>query len=510
MKFKDLIESVLVEASKYDVLVNKVGLNERDAKTLTNICGPLAVWMFNKILENAILLCKERPNIMSMAGVFNYEGDNHKEQLMNYFNDRGNGLMDAANGRNNIVGIMDYIRVFLRGNIKEIQTLPFVEIDKRAREWHDSLGADSGTIDYVENNEIILDFREEGIGYYWVNLGASQCSQEEKRMGHCASSRGILYSLRSYAPIDKTNHTINRSHLTASIDGDSLLQLKGVKNSKPKDVYHKYIIPFILIDKIKRFGFEYDSKNDFKLEDLSEEEIKYVYEQKPILFSDRIGQRLLANIGLIEKPATNYNFKLHIAPKEMEDYLSSEYRTDIFSKILMWDSYDLWDNYQYVDWKNNVDAIDRENEQLIRKLLENQKIDISDMSLSDAINETDSDDIIGAIKSAVNDAEADDYINTLYNTLKTSLEEYGTVVSLDDTGAEIDIDLSYLLKDIEIEDNELNEMFENCDNDPSCVFDELKGNRYIERPQFYVDDRFYPDMDNTHFNEILRDRLNEI
>jgi hypothetical protein len=329
-------------------------------------------------------------------------------------------------------------------------------------------------------------------------------------MGHCGNSAGILYSLRSYSQIPNSKFTINKSHLTASIKDNAILQLKGPRNSKPKLEYHKYIMPFILIDEINKFGFEYDSEHDFKLQDLTPEEIKYVYEKKPILFSGRLEQRLLSNLGLIEKISTKYDFTLHISVKDMEDYLSSDFRSDIYSNILMGDSYDLWDNYQYVEWGNHIDDIDQESEQLIRNMLANQKIDVSNMDLYEAISETESDDIIGAIKAAVNDAEGDDYVNSLYKKLKSSLEEYGDIITLDDTGAEIHVDLSNLLKDIEIDEKELDEMFDNCNDDPSCVFSELKGNRYINQPLFDIDERSYPDMDITYFNELLRDRLNDI
>ena len=134
MKFKELIKTVLLEASKYDVLVNKVGLNEKDSKTLSEICGPLAVWMFNKILENSIRLMQDRPNLRSMSGLNGYEGKNIKEQLMNYFNDRHNGLMDAADGRGSIVSIMDYIRVGLYGNFKSVQNLNLNELLTKSKE----------------------------------------------------------------------------------------------------------------------------------------------------------------------------------------------------------------------------------------------------------------------------------------------------------------------------------------------------------------------------------------
>jgi hypothetical protein len=214
-----------------------------------------------------------------MSGLNGYEGKNIKEQLMNYFNDRHNGLMDAADGRGSIVSIMDYIRVGLGGNVKDIKDLPFIEISNSSREWHDSLGTDNGSIDYVENGEIVLDFRKDGIGFYWVNLGISSCTFEKSRMGHCVNTIGVLYSLRSYSQIPNSKFTINKSHLTASIKDNAILQLKGPRNSKPKSEYHKYIMPFILMDEINKFGFEYDSEHDFKLQDLTPEE-SYFFENE--------------------------------------------------------------------------------------------------------------------------------------------------------------------------------------------------------------------------------------
>ena len=101
-------------------------------------------------------------------------------------------------------------------------------------------------MDYEEKHPIILDFRNQnGIGYYWVDLETYNSPEECERMGHCGrSSKGRLLSLRSYRLYPGTDIKLNKSHLTAAIGDDGIMyQLKGPKNSKPKEEYHPYILP---------------------------------------------------------------------------------------------------------------------------------------------------------------------------------------------------------------------------------------------------------------------------
>ena len=44
-------ELVLTGASKRDILVQKLGLSEINAETISRLCGPLSVWITNKIIE---------------------------------------------------------------------------------------------------------------------------------------------------------------------------------------------------------------------------------------------------------------------------------------------------------------------------------------------------------------------------------------------------------------------------------------------------------------------------
>ena len=48
---KTLNGDLILEASKKDALINKVGFNEDNAEFLFNLCGSLSVWMANKLIE---------------------------------------------------------------------------------------------------------------------------------------------------------------------------------------------------------------------------------------------------------------------------------------------------------------------------------------------------------------------------------------------------------------------------------------------------------------------------
>ena len=95
---------------------------------------------------------------------------------------------------------------------------------------------------------------------------------------------------------------------------------------------------------------------------------------------------------------------------------------------------------------------------------------------------------------------------------KSCLEEYGKVTEFGYEGVKVTIDLDNFTDDVDEED--LNDFFEKCEGEPSCVFyDIMFGSGYggyVDKPKFSVDDRWYPDINETYFNESLSERLSEI
>jgi hypothetical protein len=335
--FDNIIENILLE-NKRDVLINKLGLSEEIANRLYELAGNLSIIFANKIIDlysdSASQYFERYNNDPKLDVQFKTNPKYRKQFIVSYLNNV-NGYITLQYINGNIPSIMDWIRVGLNGNFKPYENLPINELSAKSKEWHDSLQIGTGNINYIEKKDIILDFRNNGEGFYWADLGVTKCPEEKDRMGHCASSKGRLYSLREYKKIDK--YTTNKSHLTASVDNEgNLLQLKGPKNSKPKEEFHKYITPFLMIKKgedylVKKFGSEYDSSSDFKIIDLNRDEVIKLYKERPDLFNgypqklylDEIGIRKLTHEDGIFYVTFSFNSFMHysIVTKEINDYL---------------------------------------------------------------------------------------------------------------------------------------------------------------------------------------------
>ena len=130
---------VIIEASKVKTLIDKLGFSEENAKLLDSLCGPLSVWMANKIIDEIKSIHPNPDAVVIGPKVRPYQ--------------------------QKITSIMDYIRVGLNGNIKDIKGDTFIELYNKSVSWHESLGGGKAKINYKETHPIILDFRtEDGTG----------------------------------------------------------------------------------------------------------------------------------------------------------------------------------------------------------------------------------------------------------------------------------------------------------------------------------------------------------
>jgi hypothetical protein len=428
---------------------------------------------------------------------------------------------------------MDWIYVGLNGDLSEHKNDSFIELRQKAKEWHDSLEIGDGDINYVEENPILIDFRDaDGYGFYWADLETNDSREECERMGHCGRTGygNTIVSLRENKKLND-KFSLNKSHLTAAIDFNNgiLYQLKGTKNSKPKDIYHEYIIPLFELTNdddewvIKSLGSEYARDLDFKVQDLPKESLLMLYEIRPDLFNTLSLKYKLGELGIIEPIEIPTTFMLDLSPAEVSDYIEDiSYRVkakngttrtiNYSEKILNGETWDLWDNYN-ADWKSAIQYnTNKENDAKIENILKEicTKNDIEfdeDLSLEEQIKEYDIDhEVRSAIASAVNDAKADDYVNYLTSSLESCLEELGTVSQMNYNGVRIQIDLGDYFSKEKI----LSFMEEYNTENLKELFDELIYNGEIEQPKFTLDERWYPSIDDENFNSILSDRLLEI
>lgn len=522
------VRNLITEASKKDVLINKLGVSETIAQYMDEKCGGLSVIMFKKIINYLReVFLKQRDEALSEKDVIQYL--NSREEL-------------GYSEKQYLQSIMDWVRVGLNGRLNQYQDLSFVELYKKSKEWHDSLELGQGDINYEEKNDIIKDFRDEnGYGFYWVDLNTNSSDEECERMGHCGRTGygNTLYSLREQKPLPGGKYTLNKSHLTASIGRDGILyQLKGPKNSKPKEEFHSYILPLFFVlggpgeeedYLIQGFGSEYASNLDFKITDLPDDTIKQLYTERPDLFKSRSLQRKLSDLGLIETKDFP-SFTLSISPDNIDRYVDGDWKlstrrwvdkdgnkrenTVWFFESLLTDPWDLYDNWD-ADISSSLDYyINKENEKKIRTYLlglSDNPSEFEELSTYNLIYEFDDDgQVSSAIASATSDAEADDYINALQDHMKDLLSEYGEVLKLNSDGAEIVIDLQDFIDEHVDNDEWFDGVLENCgEEDSECIFGEIIDDYGFSKPKWNFDDRYYPHVDKRYFNEILSDRLSE-
>ena len=516
-----LREGLILEASKKDTLINKIGWDESSASILDRLCGPLSVFIGNKIIEWKIKDYGEFPEGTSPQDI--------KKVIMSTLN----GEQFVWRNTQNITSIMDWVRVGLNGNLGENKILSFWDLFRASEKWHDDLEVGSGDINYVEENPIILDFRDaNGNGFYWADLETQNSKEECNRMGHCGTSgAGRIYSLRQVIPLND-KYKLNKSVLTAAIGTNGIVyQMKGGKNSKPEAVYHEYIYPLLFLKKgdgyfINGFGSEYESSSDFKLTDFDDDVIREIFAKRPELFNKRSLKKKLFKLGLIDKLPEEY-VSIEIEPDRVDRYIDGDYtvssRTDqygskvnigLFETILAGDTWELWDNYD-ADWKGALQYhADSDSEarilEMVKAMAAKNGVEIDeDLSLEDMIEEYDEDqEIIHSIQIAVNDSESDAYVNDIYKKLKEALEELGTVERMDDSGVVLRVNVGSYLDDLD--EDVYEEISDRCDDDMSCMFDEMIG-EWVDKPDFRFDDRYYsPDIDDRYFNELLQERLDEI
>jgi hypothetical protein len=529
-------QRLLLEASKKKILMDKLGLNEENAEILDELAGSLSVWMANKFIDYYI----------GYYGGFSKELT--RDELKEYTIEKINQDVLIYRSRQKITEIMDWVRVGLNGNLGDNKNNHLEALLRKSKEWHDSLDIGTGDINYVENNPIVLDFRDEnGDGFYWADLQTSNSPEECDRMGHCGrSSFGTLYSLREVKTLNP-KYRINKSHVTASIGEYGILyQMKGVKNSKPKDEYHQYILPLFYVlggggeeedYLIQGFGTEYASERDFKLSDLGNDVIIDLYRNRPELFNTRGLQRKLVELGLIEEPDIDYNIKLEISPEDVGDYVDGDYvisrrkikkrtpagseyettiETKLFETILSGDSWELWESGD-IDWKQIVEYnLNEENSEKIREIIresEGDEKDLDDRSIEELIEDFDHNwEIRSALTNAYSNMEADSYVNYLYDTLRDCLVEYGSIEKMDDTGVILNIDVAPFIR--YIDEDVLDDRLENCalirNKEYECLFKELVGDEYIDKPKFRTNDYWYPDIDYNGFNELASEYLNDV
>ena len=110
---KTLNGDLILEASKKDILINKVGLSQDNAEFLYRLCGPLSVWMANKLIGAYVEYYGDRATRP-------FTPEELRKATIDNINKKG-----LSRQKTIIPGIMDWITVGLNGNLGEYKQLSF-------------------------------------------------------------------------------------------------------------------------------------------------------------------------------------------------------------------------------------------------------------------------------------------------------------------------------------------------------------------------------------------------
>jgi hypothetical protein len=159
-----------------------------------------------------------------------------------------------------------------------------------------------------------------------------------------------------------------------------------------------------------------------------------------------------------------------------------------------------------------MDDIDEENLTNIRLILsEESGEDLTTTSIDELLEYDTFGHISEAINHAANTIDSNAFGDYLYNQLKKAFKEYGgEVFSMDDTGVTFTANLGKYLKDLTDEEYEYYSNL--CDDNYGCMFNEMVDydGGIIDRPRPYFSDNWWNNnFDNTQFNEIISDNLQE-
>jgi hypothetical protein len=221
-----------------------------------------------------------------------------------------------------------------------------------------------------------------------------------------------------------------------------------------------------------------------------------------------------------------FTFEMH--PSEVGNFIDGDFKvgknSTFFETFLSGDTWELFDwNSWDGDWESALDYhVDQVRENVIKEYIlrksQTQGVDpetLEAMTLQDLINEYDEDDgVIDAIRMSLEECEQESYYNEVKNQLEEALSNYGDVEKMNDEGVTIKINLSEILKNnFEGDYDEILEWIEDKGFEPTDfdgIFRELMmDDPYGDKPEYSMDDRWTPDVDNANFNSVLSYRLSE-
>lgn len=168
-----------------------------------------------------------------------------------------------------IYSLCNYIDSNVDMTYDDIMDIRMSEINTIWESFLNDYKKNYNTSNYIEKNKIILDYRIDGIGFYWVDLEKLFCIESMVRMQDCGR---VNYG---HTTLELRQQFLNRneSHMIVVYDTitNNINQVKGKKSSKPNKKYWEWFYKLLMDTnyKINKYSPTYKSQSDLKINELS-------------------------------------------------------------------------------------------------------------------------------------------------------------------------------------------------------------------------------------------------
>ena len=137
--------------------------------------------------------------------------------------------------------------------------------------------------DYKETNKVIVDYRVNNIGFYWVDINKLFCIDSMIRMKDCGRVNygNTTFELRETTENESLSHVI----IVFNVKDNLILQIKGKSSKLPEKKYWNLIYKFLLDfpKEINGYTPTFKPETDFKIQYLPLENQKSIFLKHPKL-----------------------------------------------------------------------------------------------------------------------------------------------------------------------------------------------------------------------------------
>jgi hypothetical protein len=333
--------------------------------------------------------------------------------------------------------------------------------------------------------------------------------------------------------VDEYEEKLEEIELLKNVDfpvRNKLRNLESIYKENLKKIENKHLNSRL---EFNGFGTEYQASEDYGFDEMTRNQKVQLFKLKPNILENaediidfyneglitkeevesRIAdnedfekykiQKMLFDSGLINE-SPNTLIELQYDANDLSRFFRSDYSDEtIYQMITGEDTYSWFDgswSYYYENATDFIDELNKENQQtIIDYMVENSDLtqeQIEEKGISHYLDEDDYsedfDEIKRSLASALTGSEEGAMLEYYYSKIKQALEELGEVISLNDEGLTLKVELTNFLDDKDISEYEESVGV----GDFERIFKEALGQE-IDLPTLMIDDR-YSDRDDLN------------